>query len=888
MGSGLVQRQGRVVQHPGGNVTEPYKPAELPGAAISADGSAVAWYGGQISEQARTLGAEHLIKQYAEPLWRRIAGGAGEPTRRVTGGSDPESPGCLAKPEPQLPPSPQPGDACQGPFDVQRTGVGTWNGGNGADYVPRLSADGDYVAFLAAAPLVTEGEAFGLSEFNSDVYRENMTAPDRTSGLRRLTQYASADIAHDPTNANIRDLGISPDGEQIAFTTRRTVFPLGAPAFVSPLAAAPGLVELYDADLGSETLTRVTRGYEGGPPEHPEIESGNEDRYSRAADGSLSPSFSAGGTLLSFSSTASNLVFGDGNSPPNAQLNKVDGADVFLVPRIVFDYEPTPQVISPAPANPGLEVPWRLELSATSLASGAVQLKARVPGAGVLAASAASTVPAKSARARGGSRRTVAHASTSARDAAEIVALKLQLGGRYRALAFRAGGLVEQGHRDLLVQGPSDASQDADDPLRAPREPRQGRKQAAPMRRQATVALLLALALLAVAALLAPGAGASPLADEGGAEWQVEQPLPPAPPGAGTSEGPVSLGHIGDIEFYEPNRGALITSGNGGSVKPGVWFYDGAKWVELAEQCGATDGRIAWVGPDEFWTVSDGRPGQAVASSSERPPLADNTLCHFAPGPSGSLEIVGSYGSVPFLGTSYQAMHAAGCLSAFDCWFGGDPLPEPQIGAFMLNWNGAGLAPQPFLPEGRPVRDMVSFEGRLYESMRIGKDDRVAVKEERPPPLRSIKAGVSGEESPFESVQPENQLQGHLLYANSEFSTALDYLRLSVAGGALWAAAGAQVPGPPKNSSPAGVTILRKPENGEWQTVIGPQPEETGEHPPGQIAFPKDVAELDRRRARDLERVGGARRRRRRALAEPPCAGLARPGERDRRSLGQD
>ncbi len=360
------------------------------------------------------------------------------------------------------------------------------------------------------------------------------------------------------------------------------------------------------------------------------------------------------------------------------------------------------------------------------------------------------------------------------------------------------------------------------------------------MRSHATAALLLVLGLLAAAAFVAPGAGAATLANDGGAEWQVEQPLPAAPPGTETSEGPVSLGHIGDIEFYEPNRGALITSGNGGSVKAGVWFYDGARWIELAEQCGATDGRIAWVGPDEFWTVSDGRPGQAVASSSERPPLADNTLCHFAPGPSGTLEIVGSYGSVPFLGTSYQAMHAAGCLSSTDCWFGGDPLPEPQIGAFMLNWNGAALAPQPYLPEGRPVWDMVSYEGRLYESMRLGAGDHVVVKEQHPPALRSIRAGVSGEESPFESVQPEN----HLLYSENEFATALDYLRLSTADGSLWAAAGAQVPGPPNGTSrPAGVTILRKPSGGaEFQSVIGPKPEEDEElPPPGQIAFPEDV-----------------------------------------------
>ncbi len=431
----------------GGTIARPYLPPELPGAAISADGSAVGWYGGQISEQARTLSGEQLVKQYAEPLWRRIANGPGEPTRRVTGGSDPESPSCLEHPEAELPSPPQPGDPCQGPFAVQRTGaVGLWNGGAPSDYVPRLSANGNYVAFLASAPLTSEGEAFGIGgdEFNSDVYREDMTSPDRSSGLRRLSEYASGDVRHDPTNADVRDLAISPDGRQIAFTTRRTVFPLGAPAFVSTQAAVPGLVELYDADLGDETLTRVTSGYEHGLAEHPEIESGNEDRYTRQGDGSLSPSFDASGTLLSFSSTASNLVFGDGNSPPNAQLNKVDGSDVFLVPRIVFNDEPTPQSISPAPGNPSPEPPWRMDVSASSLASGAVQIKAKVPAAGLLAASAASTVPAKSARAHGGSRRTVAKAATAAHGATSTVALKLQLGGRYRGLAFRAGGLASK------------------------------------------------------------------------------------------------------------------------------------------------------------------------------------------------------------------------------------------------------------------------------------------------------------------------------------------------------------------------------------------------------------------------------------------------------------
>jgi hypothetical protein len=352
--------------------------------------------------------------------------------------------------------------------------------------------------------------------------------------------------------------------------------------------------------------------------------------------------------------------------------------------------------------------------------------------------------------------------------------------------------------------------------------------------------MMLLATLLALGVLAPGGASAAPLLDDGGAEWQVEQPLPPPPAIAGveTSEGPVSLGHIGDIEFYEPNRGALITSGNGGSVKPSVWFYDGTAWRELSDRCGATDGRIAWAGPDEFWTVSDGRAGQAVASSSERPPLQDNTLCHFAPGPAGNIEIVGSYGSVPFQGSSYQAMHAAGCISPTNCWFGGEPLPAPQVGAFMLHWNGSALEPQPFLPEGHEVWDMVPYEGHLYESMLLRQGDKVETETQRPPALRAIKASVSGEESPFESVPPEN----HLLYSANEFSSALDYLRLSTSEGSLWAAAGAQVPSPPENPRPAGVTIIRKPAGGEWQSVIGPQEGEDEElPPPGQLLFPEDV-----------------------------------------------
>src|SRR5262249_41452525 len=153
---------------------------------------------------------------------------------------------------------------------------------------------------------------------------------------------------------------------------------------------------------------------------------------------------------------------------------------------------------------------------------------------------------------------------------------------------------------------------------------------------------------------------------------RFEPVLAPKLAGGPESNVPIPLGKVGAIEFWAPNRGLLITAGNPPTVPPGVWAYNGREWHELAEVCGASDGRIAWAGPEEFWTISDGRPGQ-VGIEGGRPPLEDNTLCHFDAG-----QVVGSYASLAFRLDSYQAMHAAGCLSPSDCWFAGDVLPNPE------------------------------------------------------------------------------------------------------------------------------------------------------------------------------------------------------------------
>jgi hypothetical protein len=365
------------------------------------------------------------------------------------------------------------------------------------------------------------------------------------------------------------------------------------------------------------------------------------------------------------------------------------------------------------------------------------------------------------------------------------------------------------------------------------------------MRRR--LSLLLALCgLLALASALC-GAGVSAaagLADEEGAEWRLEQPAAPeAPPNVQGTGDLIGLGEVSDVAFESPDRGALITAGNGETIKPGVWLYNGARWAELSDKCGASNrgarneelvgrGRIVWTGPDEFWTVSDGRPGQADNSRGEAPPLEDDTLCRFAVNPRTQLfEIATSYASLAFQSDSYQAMSAAACIDAEDCWFGGELLPEPQAGSFQLHWNGHTLAREPNLDEGHQIGDMASYGGHVYESVRVRPSD--------PPPTK--KEGKVGEVpalhllNPNGSVPPFEAVTEVPLLASGEFPSALDYLSLSADEEALWAAAGPQLH-TPKGSSEAGVTVLRyspiQYEGGEyvegltpiWAQLVGPCP----------------------------------------------------------------
>lgn len=289
--------------------------------------------------------------------------------------------------------------------------------------------------------------------------------------------------------------------------------------------------------------------------------------------------------------------------------------------------------------------------------------------------------------------------------------------------------------------------------------------------------------LLAAAALFA----ATPAS---AAEWRSEQPV-----AAGIGV-PASIGEIGDIAFEAPNRGVLITAGNGGS-EAGIFAYDGSGWYRYANVCGGHEGRIAWAGPTEFWTISDQQAGQETG----QPPAPHVSLCHFKDG-----AVVASYAEPSGLPGSYLPMDAAACAGPDDCWFGGERLPGTvNEGAFHLHWNGSALTAAPSLSEsqpqmedpGRSVTGLAFYGGRYYEGIRVADGD-FAPSESSAQPVFLHQISSPTALRPFLPV-PLPALN----YGAGATARQLGGFRLSTSDAALWAASGAL-------SAPAAMTVLRK------------------------------------------------------------------------------
>lgn len=267
----------------------------------------------------------------------------------------------------------------------------------------------------------------------------------------------------------------------------------------------------------------------------------------------------------------------------------------------------------------------------------------------------------------------------------------------------------------------------------------------------------------------------------GQAVWQLEQPPPPPAPAGVTGVGrPLGLGTIGDIEFWAPNRGLLITGGNPPAIPKGLWAYDGVSWHQLSTVCGSAAGRIAWAGPDDFWTISDPAP------NSQQAGLIGDTLCHFVNG-----QVVASYATPAGSDDPYQQMFAAACNGPDDCWFAGNDAVAPLSGAFHLHWDGNTLT-DVLGPEDRTIDGLAAVQGQFFESDLATLGDQPVPAEAAPLLLHRIVPGVGA----AQEFAPEP-----FVPASCAGGTA--YMTLGTDGSELWAVGG-QTPnqGPPCFSRP--------------------------------------------------------------------------------------
>jgi len=278
------------------------------------------------------------------------------------------------------------------------------------------------------------------------------------------------------------------------------------------------------------------------------------------------------------------------------------------------------------------------------------------------------------------------------------------------------------------------------------------------------------LALFVALLLFAPPAARA-------AEWRSEQPV-----AAGIGV-PTTIGEIGDVEFWAPDRGMLITAGNEG-VAPGLFAFDGAGWYRYSTVCGGHEGRIAYGGPNDFWTISDQQAGQETGAAA----ATHVSLCHFVNG-----AVVASYAEPVGVPGSYLPMDAAACAGPNDCWFAGERLPgSTNAGAFHLHWNGSTVTPLPALSEpqpevedpGRAVTALAAHEGAFYESVAVRKGDEPLEEEGEfePSLLHQI----------FSGGGPLSFVPLYLEAGASVAAGEYEGLHLSAIDEGLWAVAGAE------------------------------------------------------------------------------------------------
>jgi hypothetical protein len=393
-------------------------------AAISANGSAVAWLGINIPTQApaaATDGPQGHANEYDEPLWRTLPG-SGAPIHRVTGGDDPA---CGKTP-------------CSGPLDTHWSGPS--NPFPGQDQGPERGTLIDYTGFPAVTPITASGLAQATPQLSSNgrvvafLSTQPATGHDpvylgsppigvstnvfivrmwpgltRTQALRRITAWGSTNFGDVPLAGPIQSLAISPEGDRLAFTTSRTTFPKSPPALITPELSQVAYNQLYVVDLKAGTMELVSTGYDGQP-----------------ANGTVAaPTFSAANGPIAFASAATNLVYGG--------LSDVTGGqEIFVTTELHPAAVPGHQTVGTGPRGHGFIPEWKIATRVRHIADGAIAVHVSVPGSGMVLAAATTG-------SQGGGF-DLARAQARARGLGTVT-LRLLPSHRYRRLIDRTGGM---------------------------------------------------------------------------------------------------------------------------------------------------------------------------------------------------------------------------------------------------------------------------------------------------------------------------------------------------------------------------------------------------------------------------------------------------------------
>ncbi len=416
-------------------------------AAISADGSTVAWQGTNVPAQVPSANDVETgmapwggAAAEVEPLWRRIADGPTATTRRLLNEA-----------------------GLNFYFAQSHENSQTVEGGalapvSRAFIPPVLSADGGTVAAIANSPTAANEPTYRFLSFNAlppaDAYVIRVDSnPDTLPQVTPLTvtpDFAALRAIFD----GVADVAISPDGSRVAFNTRRVSFASASSTLISPPVPEGADAYTYVANLQLGTLQRVTNTYEGAPP--------------TGEPGMLS--FSGEGFSLAFASSASNLFYGD--VTPNV-------SQVYLTQEAQSGGQQSDQSTSPALPTL-LPIPsWTLSATAAVQKDGSVLVYTELPGDGRLNIDLSSQLPLmapkKTVKAKSGRRsvtrkssarrlptlvtRTIAHAAMIASGASELP-IRLRVAATYQPLVAAKKGLYALLHIAFLAPGHATLTQE--------------------------------------------------------------------------------------------------------------------------------------------------------------------------------------------------------------------------------------------------------------------------------------------------------------------------------------------------------------------------------------------------------------------------------------------